>query len=330
MAGRNAVKALLAELPSTDTIAVACSGGADSLAVAASLVFVARRTGHTTAAFIIDHNMQEGSAQVAAEAAESCTKLGIDIVEIAQVHVASGPNSGGPEAAARNVRYHELERLAAKHQVETVLLGHTIDDQAETVLLGLARGSGARSLAGMRAQKGIFHRPFLGITRAETEAICQHEGLNYWIDPTNLEYEDGPLRSQVRGTVVPMLDRILGPGIVSTLARTAEQLNDDAHALEQLAQEAFAKATIGTFQEDETQITLSVSALLKTHHAIRTRALRFAAISAGSSASALNYKHVADLDRLLTHWHGQGPISLPGGASARRQSGNIVIKRPTV
>lgn len=330
-AGRTALRSALEDLPSDATVAVACSGGADSLALAATLAFVGRSAGWHTAAFLIDHGMQEGSAEISARAAEQCAALGISTVVVKQVKVPAGPGNGGPEAAARTARYAALDHLASEYGADAVLLGHTIDDQAETMLLGLARGSGARSLAGMRARNGVYRRPFLALTRADTEAICAHDRLDYWIDPTNVDHA-GPLRSQVRGRVIPLLDDVLGPGIVATLARTAEQLNEDAEALEAAAAQLLneAQSTEEDAKSADKHVTLVVDVLARAERAIRTRALRSAAIYAGSPAGTLARSHINEVDRLLTHWHGQGPIHLPGPVLVSRQSGTLVMKRPTV
>ncbi len=147
---RNAVRASLAGLMPGDLVLAACSGGQDSLALAAALAFVAPRAGLRAGAVTVDHGLQEGSAEHAARLMPTLSGLGLDPVLVATVAVA-GP--GGPEAAARTARYAALEKTAADVGAAAVLLGHTLDDQAETVLLGLARGSGPRSLAGMP------HRP---------------------------------------------------------------------------------------------------------------------------------------------------------------------------
>ncbi len=341
-AARLAIRSTLSDIPAGATVAVACSGGADSLAVASELVFVARRMGWRTAAFVVDHGMQDGSAEVTHTAALTCERLGVDIVATVRVAVASGAGSGGPENAARDARYEALESLAGEHQVAAVLLGHTLDDQAETVLLGLHRGSGARSLAGMRPTKGIFRRPFLGLTRADTETICAHSGIEFWVDPTNLESQDGPLRSQVRGRLLPLLDEILGPKITETLARTASQLQDDADALDDWAQRALDQARSAgevssppnpdnsSGNSNATHITLRLSVLQELPVAVRTRALRKAVLLAGTPAGPLKYSHIQEVDKLITNWHGQGPIDLPGRFTARRESGNVSVRPPTL
>lgn len=355
---RAALRAELSDLPPGSIIAVACSGGADSLAVVAELVFVARKAGWQTAAFLIDHAMQDGSAQITATAAHTCEQLGVDQVRTKRVTVATGSESGGPESAARTARYAALQELAADTGAAAVLLGHTIDDQAETVLLGLNRGSGTRSLAGMRPRIGIYRRPFLSLSRADTEAVCDHANITYWIDPTNLAQHDGPLRSQVRGRLIPVMDQILGPKIPETLARTAQQLQDDADALDYYAQDLLNQARAAA-QDDrvelarkiaeynaaqkdpnktpkssaitnETDVTLSVRTLQKAPRAVLTRALRQAAITAGTPAGTLKYSHIEQLEKLITNWHGQKPIDLPNAYMAWREGGIIAIAPPNL
>ncbi|WP_281274925.1 ATP-binding protein, partial [Cellulomonas biazotea] len=186
-----------------------------------------------------------GSAEVAARAAATCRDLGLDPVLVERVDVV-GP--GGPEAAARTARYAALAHAADTVGAAAVLLGHTLDDQAETVLLGLARGSGARSLAGMPASRGLLRRPLLGLRRADTLGACAAEGLDPWHDPTNVGAHDdaAPLRSRVRDRVLPVLERELGPGVAPALARTADQLREDADALDTLATTLLTTATLPT------------------------------------------------------------------------------------
>jgi tRNA(Ile)-lysidine synthase len=222
---------------------------------------------------------------------------------------------GGPEAAARTARYTALEKAAADLGAAAVLLGHTLDDQAETVLLGLARGSGARSLAGMAPRRGIFLRPLLGLRRQATADACAALGLSPWADPHNADRRFARVR--VRLDALPALEAALGPGVAEALARTADQLRDDADVLEKMA----AGEKIGSDER-----TVAAASLAGLPGAVRSRVLRSAALAAGCPAGALTAAHVARLEELVTNWHGQRWIDLPGGVRATRRSGQIVFE----
>jgi tRNA(Ile)-lysidine synthase len=222
--------------------------------------------------------------------------------------------SGGPEAAARTARYAALEAAAAGHGAAAVLLGHTLDDQAETVLLGLARGSGARSLAGMPARRGIFLRPLLGLRRTVTVAACAAAGLTPWADPHNADRRFARVR--VRLDALPALEAALGPGVAEALARTADQLRDDAEVLEQIA----------LSERSADPRLMSAASLAGLPGAVRTRVLRSAALAAGCPATALTSAHVTRIEELVTDWRGQRWIDLPGGVRATRRSGQVLFE----
>lgn len=326
-AARQAMLEALEDVEPGSTVVVACSGGADSMALVSTLAYIGPRSGWRTGAILVDHGMQEGSAQVTAKAAQICRDLGMDLVETRRIEVASGAGSGGPEGSARRGRYQALTQVAGELEANVVLLGHTLDDQAETVLLGLGRGSGARSLSGMRGTIGIFRRPFLTMTRAHTEEICRHEGIEFWVDPTNLLSDSSaPLRSQVRLRLLPLMEEVLGPSIAQTLARTGELLHQDAQALEELGAQllADAKAPNEAARGDDC-VTLSLSVLAAAPRAVRTRTLRAAALEAGAPAGAVTYRHIVEIDRLVSDWHGQGPVYLPLGLTAARERDTIVF-----
>jgi tRNA(Ile)-lysidine synthase len=303
---RNAVRASLAGLAPGDLVLAACSGGADSLALAAALAFVAPRAGLQAGAVTVDHGLQEGSADRAAKVAATLRGLGLDPVRAVAVSVDGG---GGPEAAARTARYAALEKAAADLGAVAVLLGHTLDDQAETVLLGLARGSGARSLAAMAPRRGIFLRPLLGVRRQATAGACTALGLNPWADPHNADRRFARVR--VRLDALPALEAALGPGVAEALARTAGQLRDDAEALEKIGSD---------------ERTVDAASLARLPGAVRTRVLRSAALAAGCPAGALTAAHVTRIDELVTNWHGQRWIDLPGGVRATRRSGQVLFE----
>jgi tRNA(Ile)-lysidine synthase len=307
---RNAVRASLAGLAPGDLVLAACSGGQDSLALAAALAFTAPRAGLRAGAVTIDHGLQEGSAERAAAVAAVLRDLGLDPVAAVTVTV-GGP--GGPEAAARAARYAALEQAAAAAGASAVLLGHTLDDQAETVLLGLARGSGPRSLAGMPPRRGVFLRPLLGLRRPVTGAACAALGLRPWADPHNADRRYARVR--VRLDALPALEAALGPGVAEALARTAGQLRDDAEVLEEIA----------TSERGRADTPLAASTLVSLPGAVRSRVLRSAALAAGCPAGALTAAHVARLAELVTDWHGQRGVDLPGGIRAARQAGEVVF-----
>ena len=230
-------------------------------------------------------------------------------------------STGGPEAAARTARYAALEGAAAELGAALILLGHTLDDQAETVLLGLARGSGGRSLAGMPARRGIFARPFLALRRQDTADVCAALGLEPWLDPSNGPGPAGlPRRSRLRHEVMPVLEGVLGPGVAAALARTADQLREDGELLDGLAARLLDDA--------RTPGGLEASVLAAAHVAVRRRALRAVALENGVPAGALTRAHVLLLDALVTGYHGQGPVPLPGGIQGRRRYGRLTITPP--
>jgi tRNA(Ile)-lysidine synthase len=291
---RVAVREGLEDLADGDLVLAAVSGGADSLALAAGLAQEAPRLSLRAGAVTVDHGLQEGSIERARDVAVTCEDLGLDPVVVETVTV-DGP--GGPEGAARDARYAALEAVADRLGAAAVVLGHTLDDQAETVLLGLARGSGARSLSGMAPRRGRLRRPLLGVRRTTTLETCQALDLVPWSDPHNSD--PAFARARVRQLALPAVIDALGDGVPEALARTAALLRADADALDEWAD--------GVLDPTDT------AALLALPDAVRSRVLRTAAVAAGVGPGALTASHVHEIDRLVTHWHGQGPVSLPGG-----------------
>ena len=301
----------------------ACSGGPDSLALAAAVAFEAPRAGLLAGGITIDHGLQPGSAQQAAQVTAVLDRLGLSPVLSVAVTVArpgDAEDYPGPEAAARSARYTALDE-AAEQAGAWVLLGHTLDDQAETVLLGLGRGSGARSLAGMAPVSGRYLRPLLGIRRAQTLAACAAEGLQPWADPHNAN----PAYARVRiRRLMPALVDALGPGVALALARTAELLRADADALDALtAAEACQFGGTAAAQADG----WPAEALAGLPGAIRHRLLRSAALASGCPAGALSQRHIASLDELVTGWHGQRWTDLPGGVRCVRRYGRLLFTK---
>jgi tRNA(Ile)-lysidine synthase len=323
VAVRRTLAAVVAEQvpPPEAAVLVACSGGADSLALLAASVFEGPRLGLRVIGVTVDHGLQEGSAEHASRVVEQMAALGADETASARVQV-EGDGGRGPEAAAREARYAVLDEMAQHFGAVAVLLGHTLDDQAETVLLGLARGSGGRSLAGMRRRFEHYWRPLLDVTRTDTVTACQVEGIDYWNDPHNLD--PTYTRVRVRRKVLPVLEDELGPGVAATLARTADLVRADTELLDQIAD--------ATYDELRAGDGLPVKELADLPLAIRTRVLRMAALDAGSPASELFHVHVVALGQLVRAAGSGGETQLPGHVTAYRsgtgEAGRLLF-RPT-
>lgn len=316
-ATRNAVREILDGHEFGSRLWVACSGGPDSLALAAAASFVGHKVGYLVGAIIVDHGLLPNSADVAKRAEAQVRKAGIATVHIEKVSVG---REGGLEAAARKARYEAIEaRVDAEGGRSPVILtGHTMDDQAETVLLALARGSGARALSGIPVRRGRIVRPFLSVRRSTTIAACEAQGLEPWMDPMN-EPDSGPRRSALRGVVMPALIEVLGPGVVPGLARSAALLQADADELERQARAAI---TAPPASADDWRCDM----LAALPDAIRSRMLKMLAENKG--AGPLTATHVTALDALVTQYKGQGAVALPGGFEARREYGRLIIGRP--
>ncbi|MFL6023358.1 MAG: tRNA lysidine(34) synthetase TilS [Marmoricola sp.] len=305
------------------TVMVGCSGGADSLALLAATVFEARREAIRVVGVTVDHGLQAGSRDRAAALVAQMAGLGV--AETASVRVSVDPGGMGIEAAARQARYEALKELARHFDPLAFFLGHTLDDQAETVLLGLARGSGGRSLAGMRrrtrdqADPGFhFTRPLLGITRAETEAACRADGITWWDDPQNAD--PGFARSRVRHTVMPVLESELGPGVARALARTADMVREDVDYLDDRAEEILDRA----FRDG----AIHVAELDGDWRSpLNTRVIRRAAIYAGATESELTRGHVLAVLELLGRR--TRVIQLPGHVTAYVED-DLIKFRPTL
>lgn len=266
---------------------VALSGGADSLALTAVAA-----TLRPTVALIVDHGLQPDSADVARRAQQQALDLGCVAAQVLTVAVGA---EGGPEAAARTARYRALDEARAGLPV---LLAHTRDDQAETVLLGLGRGSGPRSIAGMRDYDAPWGRPLLAVRRAVTRAACAELGLRPWEDPHNTDPRF--TRVRLRTEVLPLLDEVLGGGVTDALARTAAALREDSEALDALADRTLPEVRRGG--------DLDVTGLAGLPAAVRRRVIRRWLLDGG--ARDLTSAQIHRVDALVTDWHGQGGVAV--------------------
>lgn len=300
------------------TVAVACSGGPDSLALAAAAIFEGNRVNIKIAVVIINHNLQKGSAEVAEKTAKLVSKLGADLVEVISVTV--NKNKTGLEAAARDARYLALDDFARRNKVVVTMLGHTLDDQAENVLLGLARGSGTKSLSGMTelSSDGKYLRPLLNIRRERTVGFCRDSGIQFWTDPQNSDTKFS--RVKVRKKVLPVLEKELGPGVSEALSRTAKILQEDASYLDQQAEKLFKKLAKAL----ATEITIDAIALAKTPAALGNRVVLKALSLLSVEPSRVAIDAVMNL---ATNWHGQKPLTLPGVRVIRK--GNLISLKST-
>ena len=312
---RSAVRPFLENLTAGDCALVAVSGGADSLALAYVLNKEAKDLAITLIGVTVDHQLQFESAKQALKVQVTLKEMGYQEVLIEKVLV---QDKSGLEADARTARYASLDAVAHAYGAMQIFLGHTRDDQAETVLLGLARGSGTRSLSGMSQINGKYARPFLHVTREQTVAACAEANLKPWNDPHNENTKFSRVR--VRNKVLPIMEEEIGPGIAAALARSAAILRDDADALDEMAQAVITRVDLSD---------LDCAALAELPRAIRSRILRAAIYAAGAPSGSISADHLAAVEALVTSWHGQGESSLPGGVKVVRISGRLsLLARP--
>ncbi|MBE7162731.1 MAG: tRNA lysidine(34) synthetase TilS [Williamsia herbipolensis] len=306
-----AVRAWLRRYDPGTRLVVAVSGGADSLALAWS---VHRCIGPRAVAVTIDHRLQPGSDRQADRVVRHLRDLGLDHVESRTVEVGT---AGGPEAAARRARLGALRAVATDLGTDVpILLGHTMDDQAETVLLGLARGSGPRSIAGMQQWRAPFGRPLLAVGRSDTEAACRAAGLEFWSDPQNVDARF--TRVRLRHEVLPLVDEVLGGGVVPALARTADLLREDVEYLDERARELLGRPGDRTAPDS---IPLE---LLDEHPALRRRMVRIWLQDNG--IRELTADHLHRLDALRGSRPGAA-VRLPGGVDVRVGDGRLHLER---
>ena len=301
-----------------DGVAVAVSGGADSLALLHALRVLAGPRGWRLAVLTVDHGLRPGSAADAAFVADHAKALGLParVLTLGPADL-EAHRAAGPEGAARAARYEALWPAADELGCPWLATGHTLDDQAETVLLQLLRGAGPDGLAGMTVRSGRLLRPLLGARRSETRACCAAAGLPWREDPTNAT--DGPLRNRVRRHLLPLLEE-LRPGATQTLARTAALAADERSWLDPIVATALTATTQAVdngahpFPPSATLPQLEAATLAGMRGALGRRVVRAAAARAGLGAP-----DAAATDRVLalagaadgtrTGW--------PGGAAVR-------------
>ena len=313
---RKAVRPWLIE--KNQTYLFGCSGGTDSLALAAALFLESKE--NTVIPVVVDHGLQSDSAKVAANTVSELEKIGFTKVECAKANVQI---VDGLEASARRARYEVFNSFIQNYNPKYFFLAHTLNDQAENVILGLVRGSGTRSLSGMAEQNGRFIRPLLNLSRAETEAACIEANLNPWNDPHNLD--ERFTRVKIRKNVIPNLMENLGDKVVDSLARSAHLMRIDADALDELANN-FWQEHKASFQT-QNKIQIEVAKLSALNLAIRNRVLRLAIYEVGARSGSISADMLFGVEELISDWHGQGVISLPGNVKVLRDSGTIILSQ---
>jgi len=308
---RAVVRPYLDALSPFEKVLVGVSGGADSMALAHALLHEAKSRDLEIIPVVIDHGLQNGSDQVAAVTIEKLRGLGFTEIFFSTAQVEM---KDGLEASARRARYGLFEQALDTYSSRAFFLGHTLNDQAETVLLGLARGSGPRSLSGMAEINGAYVRPLLNIARSITESACREAGIEFWIDPHNSNPDFARVR--VRQNVLPILESEIGPGVIEALARTAKLLRQDDEALDEWASHVCDGLDLSDIPAER---------LAALPVAIRSRVLRRAIYAAGAPSGSISAEHLVPVEALITNWHGQGELALPGGVKVLRNSGRLTL-----
>jgi tRNA(Ile)-lysidine synthase len=311
---RKAVRFWFQKLEANSKVCIGVSGGADSLALAIVAKLEAADLNLDLVAVIVDHGLQENSADVAATTKKKLEAIGYSDIFVGKANVLV---TDGIEASARRARYLVFQQALETYGAKVFLLGHTKNDQAEGVLLGLARGSGTKSLSGMAEISGPFIRPFLNVDRSTTQAACDESGIEYWNDPHNLNTEF--TRVRVRESILPLIEKEIGPGIVDALSRSAKILREDATALDEWAERVFGEVN---------PLDIEISLLADLPIAVRSRVLRLAIYAAGAPSGSISATHLAPIEAFVSDWRGQGHTSLPGGVKVCRISGRLSLSKP--
>ena len=305
---QNAVSNLLKDFEPADLILVGCSGGADSIALVWSASVVCKRLNLNLGVVIVDHQLIAESNQVAENTKKQCAEFGINQIIVKKIKVVL--ENEGLEAAARKARYKAFEEVIKDTNAKALMLAHTQDDQAETMLMRLTRGSGAKSLSAMSEVSGKYLRPFLHLRKFEIKDALEKEDIKYWNDPANSNSDF--LRVKVRNELIPKLIEVLGDSVVEALDRTSMLLKNDNDILDQIA--------LNHYQENR---QLLISKLEDLPSAIRTRVIKLAALDAGVNPGPFSFEHIEAIDALVTNWHGQSHIDLPGFVQASRVNETI-------
>ena len=310
---RRAVREFLeARIEPGDGLVLAVSGGADSLALAAAVASLQAELSLRATVVVVDHQLQEGSAEVAAQSAARAQTLGLTDVRVIAVDVADASGEG-LESSARAARYSALRIISAEVAARAIVVAHTLEDQAETVLLRLARGSGTRAIAAMKPESGDIWRPLLGVPRATVALSLAHYGIEAFVDPHN--FDSRFLRSRVRHELMPALREVLGSDIDAALARTARLAREDADALDAVAESLLELSRAGA--------ELLSADFARHPAAITKRAIRLWLLESGVSGAGLTAVHIEAIDALARQPDLHGPVTVVGGVEVHKASGRL-------
>jgi tRNA(Ile)-lysidine synthase len=327
------------ELPASGApVVVAVSGGADSVALLLALDEL-RRAGRLSVSPVVahlDHGLRASSSEDAAWVAELARRSGYEFEqERARLKAGAGYAPDNLEQAARQARYEFLARVCARHEAQVVLTAHTMDDQAETVLLRLLRGSGAEGLGGMEPVRllsegaaPLLARPLLNwARRAETVEYCRGREVEFRRDEMN--EDESFARVRVRKRLLPLMLEF-NARAVEGLMRTSQLLREDARVLNRLAKNLLEEAREETSASKDLQGGLSVQILKGAPEGLRRRALRLWLVEARGSLRRLEMVHLLAVERLLSGERGGRRAELPGGAYVERRRGRLLFRAKRV
>ncbi|MBP2655854.1 MAG: tRNA(Ile)-lysidine synthase [Firmicutes bacterium] len=307
-----------------DKVLVACSGGPDSLALVRIMHTLAGEYGVELAVAHVNH-MLRGSESDADEAfvREFCAAAGLPVyltkIDVPRFIDVSGRST---EDAARILRYSYLRKVAAALGGAKIATGHHRDDQAETVLLNLFRGTGMTGLRGIKPNNGGIIRPLLDISRSEIEIYCREQGLNPRLDSTNLKTDY--LRNYVRLELMPLLKNKLNVNLTDALFRTASLVGDAQDFIEKSVKAAWPM--VARCEEDK--IELNCGELMKLHLALAREIIRAAIEKKRGTLKGITFSHVENLLELAANGETGKVVELPGNLIARKEYWSIILEMP--
>jgi tRNA(Ile)-lysidine synthase len=323
-----------ASLPTSgETIVVAVSGGADSTALLLAIEELKTRNKLYVDVCVahLDHGLRKSSSKDAKWVKELATRLGFrSVIGRSKVAEDAEESSDNLEQAAREARYAFLERTAKKVSANYVLTAHTMDDQAETVLLRLMRGSAGAGLGGMESLRPLaknssikLARPILWARRIETEDYCRLRRVDFLTDEMNDDQKFA--RVKVRKQLLPLMQSF-NNRIVEALSRTAAQLREDGAVLFNNSDALLQQASLSNVENETKPPALDVKVLSKAPPALRRRALRQWLSEARGGTRRLEMVHLSAVEKLLEGTEGGRVVELPGGGRVSRRQHRLVFE----